>query len=132
VGGAAARGLERDAGGRHIAIAQEGLDPVERENLRRLGRELLGEEPGVISNDDSGPFDSRFLDVVDDPLGGQPDILEGEILADDTPPPRGPELDHRVLFITLIPSIARDPGGGMVRNFKSRTFRRSDPSLRSG
>src|SRR5205807_2299896 len=67
------------------------------EDLRPFRGELLGEKSRVVGNDDAVAFLRRFLEVVDDALGGDADVLEREVFADDPAPARSPELDHGCL-----------------------------------
>ena len=92
--GLAADGLERDARRRHVARAEKRLNAVERQDLGRLGRELLREEARVVGDDDAASFLSALLEVVGDPLGGDADVLEGEVFSDDAAPARSSEFDH--------------------------------------
>src|SRR5205823_6596673 len=90
----AADRLEGDARRRHVAVAEEGVDVVEGEDLRGLEGELLGEETRVVRDHDARSPLARLPEVVCDALAGDADVLEREVFADDATPARRAELDH--------------------------------------
>ena len=78
-----------------VPVGQEDADPVHRQDLGRLFRESLGEEAGVVPDDHGDRAAVEFSpEVVGDGLDDDPDVMEGEFLAHQTPPPGGPESDH--------------------------------------
>src|SRR5205823_9615777 len=79
--------FERCNGRRDVARAEVGLDVIEGQDARRFRRELLGEEAGVVGDDDAASLLARFAEVICDALAGDADVVESEILTDDAAPP---------------------------------------------
>ena len=92
---AGANGVRYD-GRRRVALAEERSQAAARENFRGGEGKFAAEKARVVSENDQFRVQGFGLrvQVIRDALGGEPDVIEGEILRHDAAPAGGAEFNR--------------------------------------
>ncbi len=94
VGGPQAAHRPHGGGGRGGAVDEGDPDAVADEHLNGPPGGGIGQEAAVVADDDTLLGRALLQDAVGQPLGQEPDIGAGELIADHGSPAAGAEVDH--------------------------------------
>src|SRR3990172_4806522 len=83
-----------DNGRRRVAVAEEDLHPMSRQDRRRIGRKGLREEAGIVPDDHSGLWSALGHHVFGDGAGDEANVREGEVFGNDVAPAGCAKLDR--------------------------------------